>query len=335
MLRTRFTELVGCPVPIQQAGMGAVSPPALAAAVSNAGGLGMIGTARWGGDTVAGLTWLLDATDALTDRPYGVNFLLAPETLATLDPACIPLAARRARVVEFFWRWPDPTIVETVHAEGALVSWQVGSREEALAAQDAGVDVVIIQGTEAGGHVRGTLPLFAALEAVLEAVTVPVLAAGGIGSGRGLAAVLAAGAAGARMGTRFVAASESDAHPHYVDALIAAGPEDTVLGRTFVHGWDAPGRTLCSAVTQAEAFADSVVGEVPSLDGTRVPLHRCEPDVPTTGTTGAIAAMSLWAGSSVAAVTRVQPAGAIVREVVSEAERLLHRWGEAGGHTGE
>ena len=224
MLTTRFTELVGCTVPIQQAGMGAVSPPELAAAVSNAGGLGMLGTARVGGDTRPGLERLLDQTRVLTDRPFGVNFLVAPEFVGNLDPACFALAARRARLVEFFWGWPDPALVETVHAEGALVSWQVGSKEEAVAAAEAGADLVIAQGVGAGGHVRGTVGVLALVGEVLDAVGVPVLAAGGIGTGRALAAVLAAGADGARMGTRFVAAAESDAHPRYVAARIAARP---------------------------------------------------------------------------------------------------------------
>jgi nitronate monooxygenase len=325
MLATRFTQLVGCAVPIQQAGMGAASPPALAAAVSNAGGLGMLGTARPGFGTVPPLAALLDEVDALTDQPYGVNFLIRPEFLPDIDPGCFALAARHARVVEFFWNWPDLTLVETVHEHGALVSWQVGSEAEAVAAAEAGVDLVIAQGSGAGGHVRGTIGVLALLDAVLDAIDVPVLAAGGIGGGRALAAVLAAGADGARVGTRFVAAIEADAHPRYVEALIAARPEDTVLGNTFIYGWDAPGRTLRSAVEAAGAFADDVVGEVPSLDGSRVPLHRLEPDVASTGATGAIEAMSLWAGESVGGVTRVQPAAQIVTELAGEAERLLRR----------
>ncbi len=163
---------------------------------------------------------------------------------------------------------------------------------------------------------------------MLDAIDVPVLAAGGIGTGRALAAVLAAGADGARMGTRFVAAAESDAHPRYVEALIAARPADTVYGRDFVYGWGAPGRVLRSCVEAAEAFADEVVGEVPSLDGTREPLHRFEPDAITRGVTGAIEAMPLWAGESVGGVTRVQPAAEIVRDVAEEAERRLRRWGD-------
>ena len=99
-----------------------------------------------------------------------------------------------------------------------------------------------------------------------------------------------------------------------------------MLGSTFVHGWDAPGRTLRSAVDAAMAFPGDVVGEVPSLDGTRVPLHRFEPEVASTGATGAIEAMSLWAGESVGGVTGVQPAAEIVGELAAEAERLLRRW---------
>jgi NAD(P)H-dependent flavin oxidoreductase YrpB (nitropropane dioxygenase family) len=108
-----------------------------------------------------------------------------------------------------------------------LVSWQVGSAEEARAAVGAGCDQVVAQGTEVGGHVRGRMSLLPLLSEVLDAVDVPVLAEGGIGDARALAAVLAAGADGARIGTRFVAARESGAHPRYVDALIAARPEDT------------------------------------------------------------------------------------------------------------
>lgn len=326
MLTTRFTELIGCTVPIQQAGMGAVSPPALVAAVSNAGGLGMLGTARWGARTLPALEALLDEVDARTDHPFGVNFIVAPELLESTDPGCFELAARRARLVEFFYGWPDPALVEIVHAQGALVNWQVGFHEEALAAANAGCDLIVAQGIGAGGHVRGAIGVLALLDEVLDTVDLPVLAAGGIGTGRALAAVLAAGAAGARIGTRFVAAEESDAHPDYVEALIAARPADTVYTEVFSVGWDAPHRVLRSCVAAAEAFIGETVGEVPSLDGTREALLRFAPGAINRGTTGAIAAMPLWAGESVGGVTRVQPAAAIVHELAGEAERLLRRW---------
>jgi nitronate monooxygenase len=153
-----------------------------------------------------------------------------------------------------------------------------------------------------------------------------VLAAGGIGSGWAMAAVLAAGAEGVRMGTRFVAAAESNAHPEWVVQLIDARAEDTLYTETFSVGWEAAQhRVLRSCVAAAGALVGEVVGQTPSLDGTWVPLVRFESDAITAQTTAAIAAMSLWAGESVGGITRVQPATEIVRELAGEAERLLRR----------
>ena len=183
MITTRFTELVGCTFPIQQAGMGAVSPPELAAAVSEAGGLGMLGAAH-PGLTPASLANRLHRLCALTDKPFSVNFLVAPQVLKYLDLRCIEIAARVARVVEFFYAEPDRALVDMGHDGGALVSWQVGSKSEAIAAADAGSDIVVVQGIEAGGHVRGTVGTLALLGEVIGSVDVPVLAAGGISTGR-------------------------------------------------------------------------------------------------------------------------------------------------------
>src|SRR5947208_9378261 len=218
-LKTRFTELVGCTVPIQQAGMGDLAPPRLAAAVADAGALGMVGL------TSAPLSYVvnsLDETRHLTSGVFGANFIyrgLVDESTGKVDPefaGVVEAAASRARVVEFFYGTPDPALVEEVHAGGALVSWQVGSREEAIAAERARCDLIVAQGTEAGGHVRGKTGLLALLSEVLESVHAPVVAAGGIGSGRAMAASLAAGAAAVRVGTRFVAATEAEAHPAYL-----------------------------------------------------------------------------------------------------------------------
>jgi nitronate monooxygenase len=194
MLTTRFTKLVGCQLPIQQAGMGAASPPELAAAVSEAGGLGMLGTAR-GGLNQATLATLLDRTRELTKRPFGVNFIMRPGSVAARAPReFIEQAAKVGRVVEFFYTDPSDEFVRMVHDHGALASWQVGSPEEARKAADVGCDIIVAQGMEAGGHVRGTISLFGLLCEVLEAVPeIPVLAAGGISTGRAMAAALAGG----------------------------------------------------------------------------------------------------------------------------------------------
>ena len=121
----------------------------------------------------------------------------------------IEIAAERVRVIDFFWGDPRSDLIERAHGARALVSWQVWSVSEARLAEDAGCDVIIAQGPEAGGHVRGHVPLFELLDDILDRVSIPVLASGGIGSARRLAAVLAAGASGARIGTRFVSAVET------------------------------------------------------------------------------------------------------------------------------
>jgi NAD(P)H-dependent flavin oxidoreductase YrpB (nitropropane dioxygenase family) len=327
MITTRFTELVGCAVPIQQAGMGAVAPPELAAAVSQAGALGMLGTAR-PGLTVATLADLLERVRLLTDKPFGVNFIVAPIFLngtskrPPLDLKCIEMAARAAKVVEFFYGEPERRLVEMVHTGGALACWQVGSQAEAIAAARAGCDFIVAQGIEAGGHVRGTTPTMTLLGEVIAAVDIPVLAAGGIGSGRAMAAALAAGADGVRVGTRFVAATEAAAHPKYTAALIAAEAKDTAYTEVFSLGWpDAPHRVLRSCITAAETFQGDVVGERSDLLGTRMQILRYQVGVADQTTRGAIEAMSLWAGESVGSVKRVQPAAEIVQELAEGAER--------------
>jgi NAD(P)H-dependent flavin oxidoreductase YrpB (nitropropane dioxygenase family) len=327
MLRTRFTDLVGCTVPIQQAGMGgALGNPTLAAAVANAGAQGMV---FWNGLPPDLLAEQLAEARRQTQGVIGVNFLV-PFLEEDRDEICraLEVAATRANVIDFFWADPDRSMVEQAHAGGALVCWQVGSLAEAEAAVEVGCDFIVAQGIEAGGHVRGHIGVLALLDQVLPAVDVPVLAAGGIGSGRGMAAVLAAGADGARLGTRFVAAEEARAHPTYVNALIAAEAGDTVYTEAFSFGWpDAPHRCLRSCVEAATAFDGDVVGErfVASYQK-RMPVHRFESLGVTDDATGEIEAMSLWAGESVSGVKRNQPAAAIVTELVEEAEALLKRW---------
>ena len=325
MLTTRFTELVGCTVPIQQAGMGRLAGPDLAVAVANAGGLGQISIFEW--PDPSRIARMLDEIRQRTSGPIGAN-ALGPDAHDELDLACIRAAASRVRVVDYFWAEPDAGLVEIAHAGGALASWQVGSLEEALAAEGAGCDFIIAQGIEAGGHVRGHIGLMALLDQVLAAVRIPVLAAGGIGSGRAMAAALAAGAAGVRVGTRFVAAPEAHAHPLYVQALIAARPEDTVYGDFFNYGWkNAPHRVLRSSVQAAEAFQGDIVARRFEMDDNKwVEKHRLQSFSLTDDYTGTIEATPFWAGESVGGVTRVQPAAEIVREMASEAEDLLRRW---------
>ncbi|HET6810853.1 MAG TPA: nitronate monooxygenase [Acidimicrobiales bacterium] len=316
-METRFTELVGCRAPLQLAGMGEVGTPELAAAVSGAGGLGMIGV---GGDP---LVQRLDALERLGRPPWGVNFL-GP----FLDVSELELAAARSRVIEIFWREPDAALVGRIHSAGALASWQVGSLGEARAAAEVGCDMVVAQGVEAGGHVRGTVPLLALLDAVLGAIgeSTVVVASGGIGSARSVAAALAAGADAVRVGTRFVASAESRAHPEYKRALVDAAAGETVLSDEYGRetGWpDAPNRVLRRAYERAAA-AEPMVGRMhlPGRDEP-VPIPRFSPLPPTDACEGEITAMALYAGESVGAVRDVRPAAEIVRELLEGAEASL------------
>ena len=326
MIETDFTRLVGCTVPIQLAGMGAIVSPELAAAVSEAGALGQISFVQ---TDPAVARQRLDRLEQLTRKPYGVNLLLP-----YVDREILMMASRRARVVDFFWGDPDPDLVQQVHAEGSLASWQVGSVREAISAEKAGCDFLSAQGIEAGGHLRGQLSLLPLLEGVLDAVSVPVLASGGIGSARSIAAVLQAGAAGVRMGTRFIAAAESNAHPEYVEALIAAGAEDSVL--TTLFEVDCPmcpatHRVVRSALKLAEGLPDRPLGEM-EVSGSHYPIPRFFGFPPTRQMTGRITAMACYAGQSVAAIHGVQPAGEIVAELVSGTENLLERLDQTAVH---
>jgi NAD(P)H-dependent flavin oxidoreductase YrpB (nitropropane dioxygenase family) len=164
---------------------------------------------------------------------------------------------------------------------------------------------------------------------VLSSVKVPVLAAGGIGSGRAMAAALAAGADGVRVGTRFVAAAEFPAHPVYLDGLVRAQAQDTVYTERFAVGFpNAPHRVLRSGLEAAEAFQGDVVAQqVHPTTGERISIQRFEGDLaPTASVTGRVDAMAQWARESVGGVTGIVSATAIVRELVNEAERLLARW---------
>lgn len=315
MIATSFTRLVGVSAPIQLAAMPGIGTPALVAAVADAGGLGMLGAPLM---SPAVLEGVLEELEERTQGVFGVNFLIP-----FLDPECVPVAARRARVVEFFYGDPDASLIEVARASGALVSWQVGSLTEAVAAESAGCDFIVVQGTEAGGHVRGETSLLPLLSLVLDAVRVPVVAAGGIATARSLAAVLACGSGGARIGTRFVASAESGAHPSYVKALLAASAADTCLTQAFSGMWpDAPHRVLRSSIAAAAALTQDIVGEERAA-GQVLPIPRFSVIPPTRDTTGHVDAMALYAGESVTNVASVQPAADIVSELVAGAERLL------------
>lgn len=319
-MQTRFTQLVGCSVPIQQSPMGPVSSHSLAIAVAGAGGLGTIPAFGVPAEKLA--TLLPD----LSSRAAGV--LAANFLTRSIDRDAVQIAASHVGLVDFFWSDPDPVLVRLAHEAGALVSWQVGSVAEAQAAAGAGCDVVVVQGMEAGGHVRGSSALLPLLSAVLDVVDVPVLAAGGIGDGRALAAVLAAGADGARIGTRFIATIESGAHPEYKHAVLEAGAGSTEITGAFAQCAlcaTAPrARVLRSCIDALAAFPGDMVGAAPNA-GQMVALPRGSGRTPGDSFTGCVAAMPMYASDAVGSVVTIESAGQVVATLCGDAQRQLAR----------
>ena len=326
-MRTSATDRLGIEQPIVQAPIGGLSVPALAGAVSRAGGLGMMA-----------ITWLdLDGIRAqiaevrsMTDRPFGVNVVIDPQDDPQDERVEVALEAG-APVISFFWGDPAPYI-DRVHAAGALATLTVGGAEEARRAVDAGVDLIVAQGWEAGGHVWSQVSTLALVPAVVDAVPgTPVIAAGGIADGRGLAAVLALGAGAAWMGTRFVASAEAPVHPDWLRRVLAARETDTFYGTLFDVGWpNAPHRVLRNATVDAWLEAGSPPsgsrpgeGEVLARrpDGTEMVRYSSVSARATAE--GRIDELSLWAGQSAGLIGEVLPAAEIVRRTVAEAEAAL------------
>jgi len=323
-LRTPLCDVLGIELPIVQAPIAA--SPELAAAVSNAGGFGTL-QGSW--LSPRRLRETIRSTRALTDRPFGVNFCLDwPEEerlAAALDEG--------VDVVSLFWG--DPTgLAGRVKEAGATLICTVASAAEARRVVDAGADVVVAQGWEAGGHIWGQVALFPLVPCVADAVApVPVIAAGGVADGRGLAAALALGAAGVWVGTRFIASEEMPVAQLYRDAVIAASETDTVYGVVFDIDWpNAPHRALRnSTVRRWEEAGRPAPGERPGEGDTIAawpsgdPILRYADALPKLGIDGDLEALALYAGQASGLVTGVLPAAEIVQSMAAGAEQVIHR----------
>ncbi|WP_034594416.1 NAD(P)H-dependent flavin oxidoreductase [Hamadaea tsunoensis] len=337
-LHTRFTEAYGLRTPIAQAGMAFVGmTPALAVAVSNAGALGSLGVGLMPAPALADT---IGAIQRNTPHPFNVNFITPLTDDAQIDAVCAAAPA----VASFHWGHPKSAWIERLHAAGVRVFEQVGSVETAIAAADGGVDVIVAQGEEAGGHNYGTLPTFALVPLVVDAVApVLVLASGGVADGRGLAAALMLGADGVWVGTRFVATTESLAHDGYKARLVAADATGTT--RTGLFGPDMPQfnpmRVLRNRVVRE--WADRT-GEIPAdtsdlpvigrtqlggfLGGPDVlEMHKFSNIVPMAGlTTGDLEEMALLSGQGVGLVDAVRPAAEVIAELTEQAITMLGRY---------
>jgi nitronate monooxygenase len=314
-LPTEFTELLGVEHPVALAPMGGSAGGALAAAVSRAGGLGLLGAGNGDRD------WLdreLEIVAERTDRPWGVGFLTWAVDVAAVEHAL----EHRPRAVLLSFGDPGP-FAERIRAAGALLIVQVTDEAEARRAIDVGADVIVAQGGESGGHGarrgRSTLT-FVPVVADL-AAPVPVLAAGGVADGRGLAAVLALGAAGALIGTRFQATAEALVDPATTAAIVAGHGRDTERNRVLdiARGSRWPARY--SARTLAHPYLDRWRDREDELAADPAARRAYRDDVAS----GAVPAQPVWAGEAVDLITDRPPAGELVTDLVTGAERALAR----------
>jgi len=314
MITTPLCTLLGIERPILNAPMAGTATGALAAAVSAAGGFGMIG-----GTNPDGASWLREQiriARSLTARPFGVGFISSfPDTP---ELAQVALAEGVAAINHSF---ADPTpFVAPAHAAGVKVFAQVQTLAQAIAAARAGVDVIIAQGGEAGGH-AGALGTFALLPAVVDAVApVPVVAAGGIADGRGLAAALLLGAQGAWMGTRFVTSHEWGGPAWEQAAVLAATSDDTVQTRLYDLIGERPFPAENPDRMLRNAFIDRWTGGEAEIPAQRAAL-QAEVAAGHARADPAVAGVS--AGVATGLITSARPAGEIVRGIVREAEDVL------------
>jgi nitronate monooxygenase len=308
-LRTALTEMFGIDHPVVLAPMGGVAGGALAAAVSEGGGLGVIGGGR--GD----LTWLArecDLARAGTNKPWGIGFLSWGIGPAAVDAA---IAQSPAAIMLSFG---DPApFIDAIRAAGIPVIVQVTDLTEARRALDVGADVVVAQGSEAGGHGggRATLPFVPAVVDI--AGSVPVLAAGGIADGRCLAAALVLGAAGAVIGTRFEATHEALISAEEAKAIVAAGADDTIQGRALDVVRDSPWPARYPARTLRNKVTDTWQGREDDIDEATKAAYRAGVE------RGDLDYVPIWAGEAVDMITGAESAAALVGAIVRGAETAL------------
>jgi NAD(P)H-dependent flavin oxidoreductase YrpB (nitropropane dioxygenase family) len=312
MFQASVCSLLGISYPIVQAGMArGYTSAALVGAVSAAGGLGVLGCLdRSAGETISEIERIRE----LTDRPFALNFVLH-----RLDEEAFAAALVQRVPVIMSFRGDPGRVVERIHAAGALSMHQVTTVAEAREALAAGVDVLVAQGVEAGGHM-GPNSLWSLLPAIVDAAgPIPVLAAGGIVDGRGLAAALCLGAQGVVIGTRFLATPESPARPTHKEAILRASWGDTTASEMFdiLWGSDWPGvqaRAIRNRLTERWVGREDALRT--ARDEALATLHQAE-------TENDPEEMVLLAGVGAARINKIVPAGDLVRAIAAEASAVL------------
>lgn len=314
----RAAGRVGAALPVFQAGMGGIAGPRLVAAVAEAGGAGIVGLYKHPPQEI---TALIAETAGLTGRAFGIN--LVPEVVseAVLVDQVRAVLAAPAETPPFvsFYGLPPRAAITPARDVGREVIVQIGSVFDAVEAVNRGATQLIIQGHEAGGHHLSRRPMADLVAALVERLpAVPVIAAGGISSGEAAAAAAAAGADAVLAGTAFICAAESAAHDVYRAKVMAACAADTVVSDRFEIGWPGrPHRVLRNAVTEAAVPPEPAFIGRTVLFGRPYPVPRGSAAVPTIHSSGRIEEMALYCGTGCDAVTRIEPAAAIVARLAT------------------
>ncbi len=306
--KTRITEMLGIEYPIIQGGMAWVANAELAAAVSNAGGLGIIGAGNAPPDWLEGE---IRRVRELTDKPFGVNVML----LSPFVDDVIELLKREKVPVVTTGAGSPQKVIDALKPLGTKVIPVIASVAHAKRVEKQGADAVVAEGMESGGHI-GELTTMALLPQVVDAVKIPVIAAGGIADGRGFVAALALGAEGVQMGTRFVCAQESPAHIRYKEKIINAGDRDTVVtARITGH----PVRCLRNKLTR----------EFERLEEERAPIEEFEKlgigKLRAAVVDGDVEWGSVMAGQIAGLIKDIKPAKKIIEDIMSEAYEVLKK----------
>lgn len=317
-MKTSLCQILNIKLPIIQAPIGSATTPELAASVSNSGGLGMLSVTWRSEDDIRSI---IRQTKSLTDKPFGVNLVLEFDIASKLK-ICLD---EGVKIISFFWGKPNDYI-DLIHQAEAIVIHSVGDTIEARQAVKAGVDIIVAQGWESGGHVRGKIATMALVPAVVDAVSpIPVVAAGGIADGRGIVAALALGASGVWLGTKFLVSHEAYVHQIYQDKLLTAKVEDTVYSETFDLGWkNAPHRTVTNSTTEiwqkASCFKQNRLNEneVVAYTAGGEPILRYSDAIALPGMKGNLEALALYAGQSVGLVKNIRSSADIIATLRQE-----------------
>lgn len=325
-IKTRLYDALDLSIPIFQAPMAGAVTPQLISAVASHGGLGVVPLGNW---PIENCEKIIDDTLSLTNKPVGVNLILEWDQNERLELSL----KKGVKIIWFFWGDPAPYI-EKIHRCGAKVILTVGSADEAKRAVDIGVDVIVSQGWEAGGHVWGGVATMPLVPAVADAVggKVPIVAAGGISDGRGLAAALALGADGVVLGTRLLSSIEAGIHQQYKDRLIKAKETDTVYTDLFDKGWpNSYMRVLRNSTYEQWLNAGKPLpgkrpGEhdiVAQYASDRL-VERYSYNMPVPIMEGDLEPLVHYAGQSVGLIHNIQSVPEILDEVVDEAVKCIH-----------